>query len=134
MLTNGFYSFNAGFTVEVDGLVVTGSDTYPLDGKLHKMKLSFLSSLSIGLLGKRNAASNYYNGILANPVATISGVTTTNTLGLATGNSEPSAEANNTITYVNIPDSNRELFQNAVTQWDNISPLPQELPAVIEIA
>jgi hypothetical protein len=131
---DGTYSFPTGFTMTVDGVAIDTNSVYTQDGKLHKVVMSFEAVRRIGFLGVRYDGTGFYNGIITNPVATISGVTTTNTLGLATGNSEPSAEASNTITYVNIPDSNRELFQNAVTQWDNISPLPQELPAVIEIA
>lgn len=42
----------------------------------------------------------------------------------------------NALEYINIPDSNVEQFQlsDDATQWDNISPLPQELPSVIEIS
>lgn len=136
LASNGTYNMATGFTLEVDNLLVTGADNYPIDGKLHKAKITATTTKNIKYLGTRFTMASFYNGILANPVATISSVTTTNTLGLSTGNSEPSEEANNTITYVDIPDSDRESFQLSgdKTQWDNISPLPQELPAVIEIA
>ena len=40
----------------------------------------------------------------------------------------------NAVTYVNIPESNREEFQLGTGQWDNISPPTQVLPAVLAIA
>ncbi|HHZ71335.1 MAG TPA: hypothetical protein EYN54_13905 [Methylococcaceae bacterium] len=134
----GNFSANSNVgSMKLDGNSVSLGSGYPKDGKLHEIELTYNGAASVSILGSFNTlVSGFYNGILANPVATISGVTTTNTLGLATGNSEPSAEANNTITYVNIPDSNREEFQLSgdETQWDNISPPVQVLPAVIEIA
>ena len=133
---DGTYQLSGGFTLEVDDVVKTTTSTYPVDGKLHKVKYTFTGVMSINTVGCRFSLELFYNGIIANPVATISGVTTSNTLGLATGNVEASVPTGpaNAITYVNIPDAQREKFKNAVTQWDNISPLPQELPAVIEIA
>ena len=137
--TDGLYLANSS---EIDSLNIDGVDVslsatpYPTDGKLYKAVLTLKAGARIGILGSRYTLSQEYPGIMVNPKATISGVTTTNTLGLAAENSEPSAEGNNTITYVNIPNSNRELYQLSVdeTQWDNISPSPQELPSVIEIA
>tara|TARA_R110000851_G_scaffold261489_1_gene414042 strand:- start:404 stop:1039 length:636 start_codon:yes stop_codon:yes gene_type:complete len=128
----------AGCTVTVDGVPVVSLTTSAYsDNKLHKIKVTFTSSMSLTVLGARlDSLGSGVPGIITNPVATIGGVTTTNTLSLPTGNSEPSTEGNNTITYVNIPNSNRELYQLSVdeTQWGNISPSPQELPSVIEIA
>ena len=138
LASDGTYRFPSpsAATLEVDGVVINSSSTYPVDGKQHKAKFTGVGTGVLKYLGVRYTIASYYSGIISNPIATISGVKTTNTLGLATGNSEPSAEANNTITYINIPDSNRELYQLSVdeTQWNNISPSPQELPSVIEIA
>jgi hypothetical protein len=40
----------------------------------------------------------------------------------------------NSLTYVGIPTTNRELFQFDTPNWDNISPAPQVLPATLEVA
>jgi len=87
-------------------------------------------------VGQNGAGSIHFNGIIANPKLTDL-VTPANNqtyaLGQATGNTETSAEGGDTITYVNVPESNRELFEfDGVTTWDNISPEPQTLPATIE--
>ncbi len=47
---------------------------------------------NISTIGTRYVNQRFFSGIIANPVATISGVTTSNTLGLATGNVEYPAE------------------------------------------
>jgi hypothetical protein len=98
------------------------------------------SSFDIGVIGDYLGipTPRFFNGIMSNPRFTDTGAATTTTFKLdqATGNSEASVEANNTLTYVNIPESNRELFQLSEdeTQWDNISPPVQVLPAVMVIA
>lgn len=40
----------------------------------------------------------------------------------------------NALTRINVADEDTELFEKSGNQWDNISPLPQELPDVIQIA
>lgn len=248
LASDGTYNIGANMTVTVGGVAVTGASSYPTDGKLYEYEFTFTGAARIKFLGKNEASSNFYNGIFANLVATISGVTTTNPLGLATGNVEYSDEnmfgpelwsnppssvgsdwvdngggsysyfgdgsfnslqevsileigksykltfnvmsisgemrvlsgsnhlvwtttgfkdvlftadgvslifarsfgivncelnsvtikevEGNALTYVNIPEANREQFQlsDDTTQWDNISDLPQELPSVIEVA
>jgi hypothetical protein len=124
-------------TMFLDGVSVPLVGTpYPDDDKLHTMKLVFNATARIKVLGSRFSIEEYFDGIIANPKATISSVTTTHSLDLATGNTEQSEESSNIITYVNIPDTNRELFQLSQdeTQWDNISPPTQVLQSVIEIA
>ena len=57
--------------------------------------------------------------------------------GVELGNRlEESVEGGEFINYIQVSVTDRELFELSVseTQWDNISPLPQELPAIIEIA
>jgi len=124
-------------TMILDGVSVPLVGTaYPTDDKLHTMKLIFNAKAMIKFIGSRFTIEEFYDGIIANTKATISSVTTTHSLDLATGNSEQSTESSNILTYVNIPDTNRELFRLSAdnTQWNNISPPTQVLPAVIEVA
>ena len=132
------------------------------DGKLHSLAVRRSSGVTVAIVDGvtyseivaatntgtliaeligQNAASSYFNGIIANTKFTdLSGapVTTTFTLGNGPldGDTEVSLEGNNSLTYVFIPAANREEFQlsDDATQWDNISPPVQLLPAVIEIA
>ena len=120
----------------LDGTQLSKTDDYPTDGKLHTLTLSMTSSSEIHVLAARTGITGLYNGIMANAVATIGGVTTSNAMALSTGNSEPSAEANNAITYVNILDSQREQYQLSANaaQWNNISPDPKQLPLTIVLS
>ena len=81
----GFYATSAEYTVTVDGVVITGSDNYPVDGKLHKVVMTFTSASTIKYLAITQTFVNAYTGILANPIATISGQTQTWTLGNGVG-------------------------------------------------
>lgn len=78
-------------------------------------------AIIIGAKKTAGALGTYFDGILANVVFTdLSGaepVTTTFVLGEGTGNTENSVEGNNTLTYVNIPESNRELFSMSNGDW-----------------
>ena len=58
-------------------------------------------------------------------------VTTTFALDEPTANTEASTEGNNSITYNNIAEADRELYQEEATEFVNISPAPQQLPATI---
>lgn len=90
----GSWNFDALMTVEVDGLSITDSDNYPIDGKLHTVKITFVSAGKIKYLGSNSNPGSFYDGILVNPVSTISGVTETYTLGNSTGDVEsPTEEA-----------------------------------------
>ena len=82
------------------------------------------------------ATPRFFDGIIADAELETQGVTTSWKLDEPTSNTEVNAEGGNTLTYTNIPTSDRELFElnNTGTQWDNISPPVQQLPAVIEIA
>ena len=90
----GSFSANSNIgSMTLDGISVSLSSSYPVDGKLHKIELTYSGAASVSILGAFNTlASGFYNGIIANPAATISGVTTTNPIGLATGNIEYPAE------------------------------------------
>lgn len=123
--------------LEIDGVNLDLINTlFPTDGKLHHIKVIFDDVAKIKVVGSRYSIEETFQGILANVKATIGGVTHSHALGDATGNSEQSAEVNGIINYVNIPNTQRELYQLSedTTQWDNISPPTQVLPAVIEIA
>jgi hypothetical protein len=55
-------------------------------------------------------------------------------LDRATGTTESSLVNTGTLTYNNIPESKREQFKLVgATKWINISPAPQQLPAVLEV-
>jgi hypothetical protein len=87
------------------------------------------------IAGNHNLTDRFFDGILANIDL---GNGNAWKLDLATGNTEQAANGNNLLTYVGIPNSNRELFEfNAATdpdQWENISPSVQVLPAIIQVA
>ncbi len=150
---------NGGYEVQLNGTFYSQVGMFTPDARLHTgyferigstMK-GFLdgvevfsatvvtTSIEVGMIGARGNGSQYFDGILANPKFTDNSgtpVTTTFKLGEPTANSELSVEGNNTVNYINIPTTDREEFQLSGdgAQWDNISPEPQELPSVIEIA
>jgi len=80
--------------LSIDGNVVGLTSAYPKDGKLHTALVTMNNGAKVKYLGSRYTQAVFYNGILANAVATISGVTTTNPIGLAPngGNVEYSDE------------------------------------------
>jgi len=93
LFRNSDYTINASnMTLEVDGVIKVTGDLHPVDGALHHAKITFTAAARLGFMGSRYTLVDFYSGILANAVATISGVTTSNTLGLATGNVEYPAE------------------------------------------
>ncbi len=89
-------------------------------------------------IGMNVNSSYYYAGIIANAGfedLSVPGNSQTYKLGVISGNTETSQEGNHTITLNGIPESNRELFEfDGVKTWNNTSPLPQKLPATIEVA
>jgi len=112
---------------ELDGVSVALDGAYPVDGKLHTIKINYSNTARLRVMGSQHSGVQFYDGIIANPVATIGGVTTSNTLGLATGNVEASVTTGpaNSITYVNIPDAQREKYTlidgswlSSVNNWD----------------
>lgn len=115
--SDGTYNIGANMSVTVDGIAITGATSYPTDNKLHEYILSFTGAARLKYLAKNEASStNFFNGIQANPSTTISGLTESWTLGLSTGNSEVGSNGE-IINYVNIPDSNRELFTLIEGSW-----------------
>ena len=113
-----------------------------IDGKLHKLKITragttyniyvdgvledSLTTVSVDLvkfnyIGKWYNASLQFNGIIANAKFTdksgASDVVTTFELDEATANTESSVEGNNSVTYVNIPQSARDLYTLDGTTW-----------------
>ncbi len=108
-------------TITVDG-VVEFSGAVPTGG------------CTIEVVGRSNTL--YGDDILANVIINNNGTPASWNIDKATSNTETNNEGGNILTYNNIPTSDRELFQlnGAQTQWDNISPPVQQLPAVIVIA
>ena len=125
------------------------------DGKLHTLNLTrvgdsatitlddefsatddVIGTCNINVIGRRLGFANWFDGVISNPAFNNNGTTTTFKLDQSTGTTENSLEANNSLTYINMPEANRELFQlsDDKTQWDNISPPVQVLPSVIEVA
>ena len=110
-----------------------------LDGKLHLIKLTRVGSLislyvdgvADGTMNKtnnivfdqigRNTGSHFFDGILANVKFTdqsgASDVVTTFKLDQATANTESSVEGNNSVTYVNTPQSARDLYTLEGSTW-----------------
>ena len=103
------------------------------DGKLHKCKVARISGVisvfvdgvldgsysnaatsTFNTLGRWATNTYYFNGIIANAKFTdqsgASDVVTTFKLDQATANTESSVEGNNSVTYVNIPQSARDLY------------------------
>jgi hypothetical protein len=117
LASDGTYNIGANMTVTVGGVAITGASSYPTDGKLQEYEFTFTGAARIKYLAKNEAsATNFFNGIQASPSTTISGVTENWTLGLSTGNSETGSNGE-IIDYVNIPDSNRELFTLIEGDW-----------------
>ncbi len=81
--TNGLFNFQYGTQMDiyVDDSQITSTDSAPLDGKLHKVRIEPLEEITIDYLGVRKDSTSFYDGILADPVSTISGSTQTFTLG-----------------------------------------------------
>lgn len=104
--------------LEVDGVSVGLSSTYPVDGKLHTIKITWDNVAEIKYLGMRDISSSFYTGILADPMATISGQTQTWTLGNGVGvDTEQSTPAGNAITRVNVPDESVNEFAWVDDAW-----------------
>ena len=112
------------------------------DGKLHKCKVARISGVvsifvdgvldgsysnaatpTFDRVGRWNASSFLFDGIIANVKFTdqsgASDVTTTFNLDQETSNTESSIEENNSITYINIPQSGRELYILEDAVWVN---------------
>ena len=123
--SDGTYNFDPSLTLEVNGVPKINTDDYPIDGKLYKIKITSVTAIKIKYLGTNSSLINPHDGIMANPVATIGGVTTSNIIGLSTGNTELSNEGNNTLTYVNIPDSNRTQYTLTNGEWIGAELQPQ---------
>ncbi len=113
--------------------------TFTVDG-IELLSTTNGTLLSINAIGGKIVSTGipYFDGIISNAKVTISGSTQTFTLGNSyeQGATETSAEGGNSITRFLVPATKIEQYQlsNDGTQWDNISPVPQELPAIIEIA
>ena len=121
------------------GLIRSGSDVdILLDGAVVASATSSddFTFNSIGSQKGGTTSIPFWDNIISDSRIVDQGTPTTFRLDEATSNTENSVEGNNSLTYVNIPTSIREQFQlsSDATQWDNISPAPQELPATIEIA
>ncbi|MCP4323186.1 MAG: hypothetical protein GY787_15340, partial [Alteromonadales bacterium] len=94
-LRDGFYIFNgASMVLTIDGVATVSGESHATDGKLHKAKITYTALAKVALLGGRYTLDSFYDGILANPVSTISGSTQTFTLGNSyeQGDTEYSAE------------------------------------------
>jgi len=103
-------------SIEVDGVV---SSTYPIDGKLHKVKLTYSGIAKVGFLGCRFNLILFSDTIIANPKATISGVATIHVLGNAVGDTE--LNNGSTITYTNIVAGDREVFNKIGNTWVSVT-------------
>jgi hypothetical protein len=130
---------NTGYLRILNGyLRIQGDTAIPLsdstiqfnDGKLHVAKVvsnavatsiyvdgallvtgDSVGAFSVGYIGKYFAG--YFNSIIANPIfrdLTTPSNTQTYKLDRPTGDIELSQEGNNTLNYVNIPESNRDLY------------------------
>ena len=98
-------------TVSIDGVIIFSTNVS--------------GTLLIKAIGAPRGAVTgipYFDGILANPSTSDNSgapVTTTFKLDRPTGNTEVSVEGNNTLTYVNIPESNIELYTLTDDGWEN---------------
>ncbi len=119
--TNGLFNFQYGTQVDiyVDGSQITSTDSAPLDGKLHKVRMEPLEEITIDYLGVRKDSTSFYDGILANPVSTVSGSTQTFTLGnsYSQGDTETSAEGGNSITRYLVPSTGIERYTLIDGSW-----------------
>lgn len=116
---DGAMQINTGITnvfiddVEIDPLAV---GAVPKDGKLHKMKLVGNTTTEIGKIGLRFNSVDGFDGVIANvkitDLATPSNSIPLIRLNQPTGNTEVAGST--TVTYSNIPTSNRELYTKQV--------------------
>ncbi|MCP4340026.1 MAG: hypothetical protein GY799_14315, partial [Desulfobulbaceae bacterium] len=119
-LRDGDYTFAASsMTLTIDGVATASGSAHTTDGKLHKAKVTYTSLAKIAMLGGRYSLSSFYDGILADPVSTISGSTQTFTLGnsYAQGDTETSAEGGNSITRYLVPSTNIEQYTLTDGSW-----------------
>jgi hypothetical protein len=89
--------------MELDGAAVALTSAYPLDGKLHTVKVTFTASAKVKKLGARFTYLLNYSGIIANPIATISGQTQIWTLGNDVGNDTEYSSGNTLTALDSIP-------------------------------
>ena len=134
MADDGTWSNSGDFDFFVDGVEESGSSLHPTDGKYHHVRVVITADgMRVARLATRHNVRDGYNGIMSDFKATIGGVTTTIPISLSTGTAEASNEGNNTLNYVNIPDTNRELYELSPdeSEWVNIEVTPT-LPLKIE--
>ena len=105
-----------------------------LDGNVKSAPTAFDSvfiSSHAGYIGSKGGSQKFIDGMIKNPkfkdIENSSNNQSYN-LGLSTGDLESSVEGGDTITYLNISDAKRELYQfDNVDTWNNISNAKGEL-------
>ena len=144
--TDNYIAFTAAgaIRVKIGGINTdTPSGVLPIDGKLHTLKIkrvglvltkilddvivdtdvlgSVLNMLISEIARNSAGAFDYFDGIIANAKFTdksgASDVVTSFKLDQATANTESSIEGNNSVTYINIPQSARELYTLEDDTW-----------------
>ena len=123
----------------------TLTDSSPIViGSLYEYQYKLLSTSNGGVCRLRSLQGT--GGSYANVGETLSGLGTADGTGIILQGSvagdytlslvSVKEVLGNAITRVNVPDASIEKFQLSAdaTQWDNISPTPQQLQAIIEIA
>lgn len=112
-----------------------------LDGNVKSAPTAFDSvfiSPHTGYIGSKGGSQKLVSGMIKNPKFKDIENNSNNQsyeLGLSAGDLESSVEGGDTITYLNIPDTNRELYQfDSVDTWNNINPPVQLLPSSIEVS
>ena len=120
--------------------IESGVQTVSMDGAVVVTNESPVSHVDWVLdeIGVYLTGTVYWEGMLVNP--SIDDITADEQYSWVLGNETSNTEVSNgiTLTYTAIPATQayRELYELSgdETQWDNISPATQQLPAVIEIA
>ena len=113
------------FIIALDGVVTSIATGTP----------SAFSGSEESYIGSRDGSSNFVNGLIKNVRLKDLEVPANNqsyNLDSPTGNTEISTEGGNSLSYINVPDSQREPYQlDSGDVWNNISPMSPLLPLSI---
>ena len=121
------FNANSNIILTVDGVTVTTT---------HSIASVYDADTPV-YFGSNTGSSNFLQGVLAD-IELIDLAAPANSqayrLDRATGTTESSLVNTGTLTYNNIPEADREQFKLVgATNWINISPAPQQLPATLQV-
>ena len=130
-------SIGDGRLHSIDFVGTTTTGELFVDGVSQGQQLGDFSQFDIDVIGDYLGDNDrFFDGIISGAAVETQGNIESWSLSEPISNTEQSHQGGSQISYENISTSERELYQLSEdgTQWDNISPAPQELQAIIEIA